>query len=53
MSTELLALRDKIDEVDKSILSLINKRLALVAEVGDLKANTVFLFTILSVKQKC
>lgn len=38
MSTELLALRDKIDEVDKSILSLINKRLALVAEVGDVKS---------------
>ena len=38
MSKELLALRNKIDEVDKSILSLINQRLALVAEVGEVKS---------------
>jgi chorismate mutase / prephenate dehydrogenase len=38
MSTELTALRDKIDEVDKSILSLITKRLALVTEVGEVKS---------------
>lgn len=38
MSTELLKLRDKIDEVDKSILSLIVERLALVTEVGEVKS---------------
>jgi len=38
MATELQVLRDKIDEVDKSILSLITKRLALVAEVGEVKS---------------
>jgi chorismate mutase / prephenate dehydrogenase len=38
MFKELLALRDKIDEVDQSILSLIIKRLALVAEVGEVKS---------------
>ena len=38
MSTELLELRNKIDEVDKSILSLITQRLALVAEVGEVKS---------------
>ncbi|WP_392552064.1 bifunctional chorismate mutase/prephenate dehydrogenase [Orbus wheelerorum] len=38
MATELKVLRDKIDEVDKSILSLITKRLALVAEVGEVKS---------------
>ncbi|OCG21113.1 bifunctional chorismate mutase/prephenate dehydrogenase [Gilliamella sp. wkB108] len=38
MSKELLALRDKIDEIDKSILSLITKRLALVTEVGEVKS---------------
>ncbi|MDF7666566.1 bifunctional chorismate mutase/prephenate dehydrogenase [Orbaceae bacterium ESL0727] len=38
MSTELLALREQIDEVDKTILSLITKRLALVAQVGEVKS---------------
>lgn len=38
MSSELLALRDKIDDIDKSILSLINQRLALVAKVGEVKS---------------
>lgn len=38
MSTELLALRDKIDEIDKSMLSLITKRLALVTQVGEVKS---------------
>lgn len=37
MTIELKELRDKIDEVDKSILSLITKRLALVTEVGEVK----------------
>lgn len=38
MVEELHILRDKIDEVDKSILSLITKRLSLVAEVGEVKS---------------
>ncbi|OCG00456.1 bifunctional chorismate mutase/prephenate dehydrogenase [Gilliamella sp. wkB112] len=38
MSKELFALRDKIDEIDKAILSLITKRLALVTEVGEVKS---------------
>lgn len=37
MSKELDKLRDQIDEVDKSILALLNKRLSLVAEVGEVK----------------
>ena len=34
MVAELTALRDQIDEVDKALLSLLSKRLELVAEVG-------------------
>ena len=35
MVAELTALRDQIDEVDKALLSLLAKRLELVAEVGE------------------
>lgn len=38
MSVELNDLRDKIDEIDRSILSLITKRLELVAQVGEVKS---------------
>ncbi len=37
MVAELTALRDQIDEVDKALLSLLAKRLELVAEVGEVK----------------
>lgn len=37
MIMELTALRDKIDEVDKAILSLISERLALVNNIGKIK----------------
>ncbi|MDU4093886.1 MAG: bifunctional chorismate mutase/prephenate dehydrogenase [Pantoea sp.] len=38
MVTELNALRDQIDEVDRALLDLLAKRLALVAEVGEVKS---------------
>lgn len=38
MVAELTALRDKIDEVDKTLLQLLAKRLQLVAEVGEVKS---------------
>ncbi|MDF7670498.1 bifunctional chorismate mutase/prephenate dehydrogenase [Orbaceae bacterium ESL0721] len=38
MSTELLQLRNEIDEIDQSILSLIAKRLDLVTKVGEIKS---------------
>ena len=38
MSVELAHLRDQIDEVDKSLLELLAKRLQLVAEVGEVKS---------------
>lgn len=38
MSVELNDLRDSIDEIDQSILSLITKRLELVAQVGEVKS---------------
>ncbi|QWA09987.1 bifunctional chorismate mutase/prephenate dehydrogenase [Sodalis ligni] len=38
MVAELNALRDQIDEVDKSLLALLAKRLQLVAEVGEVKS---------------
>lgn len=38
MSAELSHLREKIDEVDKSLLDLLAKRLQLVAEVGKVKS---------------
>ncbi|MGO2337413.1 bifunctional chorismate mutase/prephenate dehydrogenase [Providencia sp.] len=38
MSVELSHLRDQIDEVDKSLLELLAKRLQLVAEVGEVKS---------------
>lgn len=38
MTTELQTLRDQIDDVDKSILALITKRLALVTQVGEVKS---------------
>lgn len=38
MSVELSHLRDQIDEVDKSLLDLLAKRLQLVAEVGEVKS---------------
>ncbi|MDZ7277581.1 bifunctional chorismate mutase/prephenate dehydrogenase [Pantoea eucrina] len=38
MVAELNALRDQIDEVDKALLGLLAKRLALVAEVGEVKS---------------
>lgn len=38
MVAELIALRDQIDEVDKTLLALLAKRLKLVAEVGKVKS---------------
>jgi chorismate mutase/prephenate dehydrogenase len=38
MVAELTALRDQIDEVDKALLDLLARRMALVAEVGEVKA---------------
>lgn len=38
MSEALSELRDKIDEVDQQLLGLLAKRLALVAEVGEVKS---------------
>ena len=38
MVAELTALRDQIDEVDKALLSLLAKRLELVAEVGEVQS---------------
>ncbi|AKC32437.1 bifunctional chorismate mutase/prephenate dehydrogenase [Candidatus Pantoea carbekii] len=38
MLTKLTVLRNKIDEVDKSLLALLAKRLELVAEIGELKS---------------
>lgn len=38
MSSPLLGLRNQIDEVDKSLLDLLAKRLQLVAEVGEVKS---------------
>ncbi|QCT22466.1 bifunctional chorismate mutase/prephenate dehydrogenase [Jejubacter calystegiae] len=38
MVAELTALRDQIDEVDKSLLALLARRLELVAEVGEVKS---------------
>lgn len=38
MVAELTALRDQIDEVDKALLSLLARRLELVAEVGEVKS---------------
>ncbi|WP_075183562.1 bifunctional chorismate mutase/prephenate dehydrogenase [Pantoea sp. 1.19] len=38
MVAELTALRDQIDEVDKTLLDLLARRLALVAEVGEVKS---------------
>lgn len=38
MVAELTALRDRIDEVDKALLELLARRLALVAEVGEVKS---------------
>lgn len=38
MVAELTALRDQIDEVDKSLLLLLARRLELVAEVGEVKS---------------
>ncbi|WP_111739501.1 bifunctional chorismate mutase/prephenate dehydrogenase [Leminorella richardii] len=38
MVAELAALRDRIDEVDKGLLKLLSQRLALVAEVGEVKS---------------
>jgi len=37
MVAELTALRDQIDEVDKTLLKLLTKRLHLVAQVGEVK----------------
>ncbi|MFS2225349.1 bifunctional chorismate mutase/prephenate dehydrogenase [Pantoea sp. B65] len=38
MVAELTALRDQIDEVDKTLLDLLARRLELVAEVGEVKS---------------
>jgi chorismate mutase/prephenate dehydrogenase len=38
MVAELNALRDQIDEVDRSLVTLLAKRLRLVAEVGEVKS---------------
>lgn len=38
MVAELNALRDQIDDVDKALLDLLSRRLALVAEVGEVKS---------------
>ncbi|WP_368570658.1 chorismate mutase, partial [Acinetobacter baumannii] len=37
MAEELQSLREQIDQVDKSLLSLLAKRMQLVAEVGEVK----------------
>ncbi|AUG99833.1 bifunctional chorismate mutase/prephenate dehydrogenase [Pectobacteriaceae bacterium CE70] len=38
MVAELTALRDQIDEVDKALLTLLSRRLQLVADVGEVKS---------------
>ena len=38
MAAELTALRDQIDDVDKSLLALLARRLELVANVGEVKS---------------
>lgn len=48
MVAELTALRDQIDEVDKALLDLLARRMALVAEVGEVKVNTACRFTFRS-----
>jgi chorismate mutase len=53
MVAELTALRDQIDEVDKALLDLLARRMALVAEVGEVKANTACRFTSRSAKPPC
>lgn len=53
MVAELTALRDQIDEVDKALLDLLARRMALVAEVGEVKANTACQFTFRSVRPLC
>lgn len=53
MSAELSHLREKIDEVDKSLLDLLAKRLQLVAEVGEVKAYMGYQYTCLNVNQAC
>lgn len=53
MVAELTALRDQIDEVDKALLDLLARRMALVAEVGEVKANTACRFTSRSVRHPC
>jgi hypothetical protein len=53
MVAELTALRDQIDEVDKALLDLLARRMALVAEVGEVKANTACRFMYRSVKLPC
>lgn len=50
MVAELTALRDQIDEVDKALLDLLARRMALVAEVGEVKVNTACRFTFRSAR---
>ncbi|WP_457562502.1 prephenate dehydratase [Caminibacter pacificus] len=40
LEKKLLVLRKKIDEIDNEILTLLNKRMEIVKEVGELKNNT-------------
>ncbi|SQI32620.1 T-protein [Providencia alcalifaciens] len=53
MSAELSHLREQIDEVDKSLLDLLAKRLQLVAEVGEVKSQHGYLSMSLSVNPVC
>lgn len=53
MVAELTALRDQIDEVDKALLSLLAKRLELVAEVGEVKSQYGLPIYVPSASRRC
>ncbi len=53
MVAELTALRDQIDEVDKALLDLLARRMALVAEVGEVKSKYGLPITSRSAKPQC
>ncbi len=53
MVAELTALRDQIDEVDKALLELLARRMSLVAEVGEVKANTACRSMFRNARPRC